>query len=58
LLAASNHHGKNERGFNRSHGQGEDERAQGFAHAMRDDFCVVNRSENGTDQCRAAEYGN
>ena len=57
VLAAGNHHGEDERGLNRGHGQGKYERAKGLAHAMRDDFRVVDRHENRPDQSGAAQHG-
>ena len=57
VLAACNHHRENERGLNRGHGQGKYERAKGLAHAMRDDFGVVDRCEDRPHQSDAAQHG-
>src|SRR5262245_14167648 len=57
IVAASNHHREDERGLNSGYGQGEYERAKRLAHAMRDDFGVVDRCDDRPYQSGAAQHG-
>ena len=57
IIAACNHHRENERGLNHGHGQGKHERAKGLAHAMRDDFGMVDRCDDRPHQSDTAQHG-
>ena len=57
VIAACDHHRENERGLNRGHGHGKYEGAKGLAHAMRDDFGVVDRCDDRPYQSGAAQHG-
>ena len=46
VVAAGDHHREDERGLDHGHGQGQDERAEGLAHAMRDDLGVVDGGDH------------
>ena len=57
MLAAREHHRENERGLDDGHGQGEDQRPEGLAYAMRHHFGVVDRREHRTDESDPAQHG-
>jgi hypothetical protein len=57
LVTASDHHGKDERSFNRGHGQGKNQRAKGLTDAMRNDFGVVDGQQHRTHEGGRAQHG-
>ena len=58
VVAASEHHRENERGFDDGHRHGEDQRPEGLSDAVRHDFSVVDRDEDRTKQANSAQHGN
>ncbi len=58
VVAASEHHRENERGFDDGHRHGEDQRPEGLSDAVRHDFSVVDRDDDRTKQADSAQHGN